>query len=123
MGKTQTKKDMFKMDKAWHWLLYIDFILPLILFIIVLLLPSSEIKQIFSKIFHNYNLFIINIVPNFISLTGILGILIHTAAIVYSIIKKDNKSLIICIIFSILIFLYFFFDINYLLIPMLEFAA
>ncbi len=121
--KPKEKREFLKMNKGWHWLLYLDLILPLFLFLIAFIIPSSGIKESFSVLFHTYNIYIIKIIPNFGSLTGITGILIHLFAIVYAVIKKNYKDLIICVIFTIIIFFYFFFEVNYIIIKVLKFTA
>lgn len=115
-------QEKIKMDKGWQWLLYLDIILPLILFLIALLIPSGNVKQEFSTFFHTYNMYVINVIPNFINFTGILGIIIHLGAIIYGIVKKNKVDIIICCCFLDVIFLYFVFKINYMLIPFLEFV-
>lgn len=110
-----------KMDKGWMWLLYLDILLPSLLLILSLVAGAFGKGRTFSILFHSYNLYIINPIPNFTSFTGIPGLGIHLAAIAYAIKRKDHKDMVLCLIFLILAFIYIYFEINYKFSYMLDF--
>ncbi len=111
------KSKELKFDKGWKYLVYFDFILPGILFLIAWIAGSPFI----SKIFHSYEVFIISPIPNFKAFTGIIGLLFHLGIIIYTIIKKNYRDMVICIVITLIIALFFYFDLNYQLIKPLVF--
>lgn len=112
----------FKMNKGWMYLLYLDFVLPLLLFLLSYVLKASGTGQALARLFHAYNLYILNPIPHLKSLTGIFGLVLHMSAIVYALWKKDIKDTILCLVISTLAFLYIFFELNYKLLFMLNIA-
>lgn len=112
----------FKMEKAWMWLLYLDFILPLLLFLAAYALRASTLGSIAARLFHSYNLYIINPIPNLANLTGILGFMIHIGAVGYALKRKDMKDVLPSTVLFVLLFLYMYFEVNYKLSYMLTFT-
>ncbi len=110
-----------KMDKGWMWLLYLDILLPSVLFFLALAAGRLGKGGPFSALFHSYNLYIINPIPNFNSFTGIPGLGIHIGAVAYALKRKDRKDMVLCLAFLILAFIYNYFEINYMLSYMLDF--
>ncbi|MCX7709087.1 MAG: hypothetical protein N2484_04490 [Clostridia bacterium] len=123
MRKTIDRLTSFKMEKGWMWLLYLDIILPLLLFIPAYFLSGSGLGASLARLFHSYTLYISSPIPDLASLTGILGMLIHIGAILYGLKKKDWNDVFLSLGISILAFLYIFFEINYRLSYMLKFTA
>ena len=56
----------------WQWLLYIDILLPALLFGLAYLTQSTGL----ARIYHSYCLYIASPVPRFPSLTGVVGAVI-----------------------------------------------
>ncbi len=108
-----------KFDRGWKLLTYFDFLLPALLFLLAWL---TQIPAL-AKIFHSYEMFIVNPIPNFKSLTGIIGLLYHIGIIGYTIKKRNYKDMAISIVLSLLIVTYFLFEINYIILKPLSFAS
>ena len=68
----------FKFDKGWKILIYFDIILPAILFVLAFLSGFPFL----AKIFHSYEIFIVNPIPGFTSLEGIIGLAYHLGIII-----------------------------------------
>ncbi len=109
----------FKFDKGWKLLIYFDVLLPAVLF---LLAWVTKIPQL-SMLFHSYETFIVSPIPNFQAFTGILGLLFHVGIIGYTLYKKNYKDLAICLLITLIVAAFFFFEINYLIIKPLVFAG
>lgn len=107
-----------KFDKGWKFLIYFDIVLPAILFIIAFF---SGIP-FFAKLFHSYELFIVNPIPNLTSYIGIIGLIYHLMVIVYALIKRDLYDTILCIIITLATVAFFWFEINYIIIKPLNFS-
>ena len=111
-----------KLEKGWHWLIYFDIVLPLILFITAYFLANTSVGPLLAKLFHSYNLFLIDPIPEPTKLIGIIGALAHIFFIAYAIKRKDSRDISICVSLTILAVLYFAFEINYKLILYLNFV-
>lgn len=121
MKKTLGRIKDVKINKMWMWLLYIDFILPLCLFLLAYLLNKLGTGFALSRLFHSYNLYILSPIPNLQTLTGILGLIIHTGAVAYALLRRDLKDAALCLGISTIAFLYIFLEVNYQLSFMLKF--
>ncbi|NLX64472.1 MAG: hypothetical protein GX022_06855 [Clostridiaceae bacterium] len=108
-----------KFDKGWKILIYFDIVLPAILFVLAFFLNLPYL----SKIFHSYEIFISNPIPDFASLTGIIGLIYHLGIIIYTIVKRDFSDMLFCLIITLAIAAYFWFGINYTIIRPLNFAS
>lgn len=108
----------FKFDKCWKYLIYFDFILPLLLFVLAWLLKIPQL----SKLFHSYLIYIINPIPHPGSLTGIIGLVMHIGVIGYLLFKKKYRDAALCSIIALLAAVFFFFELNYIIIKPLEFS-
>jgi hypothetical protein len=109
-----------KMDKGWHWLLYLDVILPLLLFIFAYILSVFEAGHFMSRLFHAYNLYILSPVPVLKNLSGFIGLFIHTGAVVYAIRRKNLPDMLLCVGFAVLAVLYILLGVHYKLIFILN---
>lgn len=109
----------FKFDKGWKYLLYFDILLPALLFLLAWLIKTPRL----SMLFHSYEIFVVNPIPNFQALTGIVGLLFHVGIIGYTLKKRDFKDMIWCLIITLVMAGFFFFEINYLILKPLEFAT
>lgn len=118
IGWCAVKIKEFKFDRGWKLLVYLDLVLPAILYLLALV---TKVPQL-SLLFHSYETFIIDPIPDFKALTGILGLLIHIGVIGYSIVKRNHRDMVLCIIIFLLVVAFFWFDLNYVIIRPLEFA-
>ncbi len=109
----------FKFDKGWKLLIYFDVFIPALLFIIAFL---TDIPSL-AKLFHSYELFIVNPIPNPTAYIGLIGFIYHLGIIIYSFIKRNFQDMLLCIIISLLITAFFWFEINYLIIKPLNFSS
>ena len=109
----------FKFDKGWKFLLYFDIILPALLFLLAWLVKAPRL----AMLFHSYEIFVINPIPNFLTLTGIVGLLFHGGVLAYTLFKRDYKDFGICLALSLMVAAFFLLEINYLILKPLEFAA
>ena len=112
----------FKFDKVWMYLIYLDFILPLCMFVLAYSLNSFGTGYSIARLFHTYNLFFVSPIPNFESYTGVVGLAVHVGFIAYALFRKGLKDALICTGVSIVTFLYIYFEINYSLSYLLKFA-
>lgn len=109
----------FKFDKGWKLLIYFDIIVPALLYAIALITNIPAL----AKLFHSYEMFIVNPIPNLITFTGLIGIVYHIGIMVYTIVKRNYWDMALCILLSLLITTFFYFEINYLILQPLSFAS
>lgn len=109
----------FKFDRGWKYLVYFDFLLPALFFLIALLTQSPFM----AKIFHSYEMFIVNPIPDIKTLTGIIGFAYHLGIIGYAIKKRDYIDLGVSAVLTLLITAMFIFAINYVIVRPLNFAS
>jgi hypothetical protein len=115
-----------RIEQGWQWLLYLDFLLPAVLFLLAWL-PLS-MRTFFAQLYHQYTLFIIKPVPNFSSMTGIIGLLIHIGLIIRAIIRRKWLDLSVCLFFLGVLLAFFLIEIdgtalNYHVIRLLDFGV
>ena len=129
MGKLKEyagKLDRVKMNRGWQWLLYIDIVLPVVLLVLALL-PIPGFRQSMAKLYHTYTLFVLCPVPDFAALTGILGMLAHAGVLIWAVVRRDWKDLLICAAFTGAAAAFFLVQIdgtalNYLVVRLLDFG-
>lgn len=117
------KLNNFEVKKSWQWLLYMYLVLPGLMFVIAYIGGDSAIGTYFSKIFHSYNLYAINPIPHITSLTGIIGLIIPLYLMWKAFRRKDYKDLIITAILFVGIAVFFYFEVNYVLLKLLKFGG
>jgi hypothetical protein len=118
---TNEKNEWLNMNRSWKWLLYIDIVLPLLLFLVALL-PIAGISSSFSRLFLTYNLYILNTIPNLTTFTGILGLAAHVLLIGWAGLGRRWIDMVICIALAAAVTLYFYFGLNYQLVGLLNFG-
>lgn len=111
-----------ELKKSWQWLLYLYLVLPLLIFGAAFLLKNTSFGVSLARIFHSYNLYIINPIPDLASLTGIVGVVLPLVFILPTLRKKDYGDLLICLGLVAAVAVYFYFEWNYLAVPLLRFA-
>lgn len=109
----------FEFNKGWKLLIYFDIILPALLFTAAFFSGLPFL----AKIFHSYELFIVNPIPDFTSFIGIIGLLYHLGIIIYTLRKRDLKDIIFSTFLTLAILVFFWFEINYFIIKPLNFSS
>ena len=124
----QTGKSLksFQLTRGWQWLLYIDFVLPLLIYLAALL-PLGAMRGQLARIFHSYMLYILFPWPDFQSITGIIAPLLHLYFLINGIRKKQKSDVILAIVFYLIIVLIFTIQIdgtaiNYFILRFLDFG-
>ena len=67
MGKLDQlweKADRFEIKKSWQYQLYITVVLPALLFLLAWVLQGNGLGVTLARIFHTYNLYVSNPLPN-----------------------------------------------------------
>lgn len=108
----------FKFDKGWKLLAYFDYLLPALIFLLALLTQAPFI----ARIFHSYEMFIVNPVPNIKTFTGIIGLAYHAGIIGYTIKKRNYIDMAITVIMTLFLAAIFLFEINYIILRSLKFS-
>ena len=107
----------FEFTKMWQWLLYIDILLPLLLFGLAYFTQSTGL----ARIYHSYCLYIASPVPRFPSLTGVAGAAIGLGAVFRALYKRDIPDVVLCIVILAAVAVYYYTGTNYLFIRYLNF--
>lgn len=113
----QKPRRSFELTKMWQWLLYIDILLPALLFGLAYLTQSTGL----ARIYHSYCLYIASPVPRFPSLTGVVGAVIGLGTVFRALYKKDIPDVVLCIVILAAVAVYYYTGTNYLLIRYLNF--
>ena len=123
LKKIKIKLSSFSLTKSWQYLVYIYIVLPGLIFLLAQIFKNISLGSTMSSLFHTYNLYAISTVPNFspFNFTGIIGIVIAVYFIFHAVKSKDWKDLIISSVLVAANFLYFLFEVNYMLVPYLNF--
>ncbi len=108
-----------KFDKGWKYLVYFDFLLPALIYLIAWLTQAPFA----AKIFHSYEMFIVNPIPDIKTMTGIIGFVYHLGIIGYTIKKRNYADLAVSFVLTLLTAAMFIFEINYLILKPLRFAS
>lgn len=120
-------KDTFKrlanmqMERSWQWLLYLDVILPGILFLLALLLPMESLAASLARLFHSYSVYVSNPIPNLANFMGIVGLAVHLGALIMALRRKDKLDLLLSALLTLAVSLYFYLGLNYQLVRYLSF--
>jgi len=112
--------------RGWPWLVYIGFALPVLLWALAFFTKSP----VFANLFHNYGLYVASPAPvgsdgtlYFLSLSGVPGLLIQVYAFVRALLRKDRLDAVLCAVLAALLFLFFFFGLNYEVVRVLDFGG
>lgn len=125
-GKAAVSLKNFQLTRGWQWLLYIDFILPLLIYLSALL-PIGAMRGQLARIFHSYMLYILFPWPDFKSITGIVAPLLHLYFLINGIRKKQRSDVVLSIVFYLIVVLIFTVKIdgtaiNYFILRFLDFG-
>jgi hypothetical protein len=112
--------------RGWLWLVYLDLLLPGLLWSAAYFLSSPAL----ARLFHNYGLYVMSTAPVgadgtlfFLSLSGVTGLLIHVYAAARGILRRDRLDAALCLVFAVAMFVVFFLGLNYDAIRILEFTG
>ena len=111
-----------KVTKSWQYLAYLYLALYGILFLLAFLLKNTGLGIVLASLFHNYGLYVIQVIPHFSNFTGVIGAGLVLFFLGWAVKRKDWPDLILSLVLVGLNFLYFFFQWNYLLVPLLRFV-
>lgn len=114
----QTPKKGFKLTKSWQYLIYLYLALPGLLFLLAWLTRNSGL----AEVFHGYNLYVINTVPDLPTLTGIVGIALAAWFLFDAARHRRWVDLAVSAALVAADTVYFAMDWNYLLLRFLSFA-
>jgi hypothetical protein len=110
--------------RGWRWLVYLDLVLPAVLWLLAFLLHSVFL----ARLFHTYGLYVMSPAPigsdgtlYFLSLSGVPGLLLHLYAVVRALLRRDRLDAVLCLGIAVLVFLFFFFGLNYEIVRSLDF--
>lgn len=112
----------FELKKAWQWLLYLYLILPGLLFGVAYITRGLQMGSLFGRLWHSYNLYIVNPVPHLPSMTGLMGVLIAAVALVQCLRRRDKRDLLFCAVLITLNAAWFLSGGNYLPVSMVRFV-
>lgn len=119
--KTSIKKQSIQMRQSWHWLLYLDVVLPLLLFILALL-PIEGLRQLFAKLFHGYQLYVMNPIPDVLHLMGIVGAAYHLFFLGIAIIKKRWLDVLLSLCITAFAIVWFVAELAWSVLRLLSFS-
>ena len=112
--------------RGWPWLVYIGVALPALIWAVAYFTKSP----VFANLFHNYGLYVASSAPvgsdgtlYFKSLSGVPGLLIQVYAVVRAVLRKDRLDALLCAALAVLLFLFFFFGLNYEIVRVLDFGG
>lgn len=105
-----------EIKKSWVYLLYIYWILPVLLFVLAWALRDTGMGSTFGALFHNYGLFVACPIPS-ASLTGIFGLVLGLVFLFKAFRRRDWADFGICVALLLLTAAYFYFGLNYRLLP------
>ncbi len=110
-----------QLKKSWPWLLYLDLILPGVLYLLTWLLPGETIAVLFARLYHSYTMYVSNPVPQAATLMGIVGLIVHALALGNALKRKDRIDFLITLVITVIVAVYYYSGYNYQLIRSLNF--
>ena len=111
-----------KLTQSWQYLAYLYLALYGVLLLLALLLKNTGLGVMLAGLFHNYGLYVIQVIPNFSNFTGVVGAGLAIFFLGWAVRRRDWLDLILSLALVGLNFAYFFFQWNYLLVPLLRFV-
>lgn len=117
-----SEKKSLELKKMWQWLLYLYLVLPLVLFVLGLLTRNLDMGVMFARLFHSYCMYVVNPIPDVPSMTGIFGAVLALGVVFYTLYRRDFKDFGISLGLIALNAVFYYTQLNYLLIRFLRFA-
>ncbi len=88
-----------RMDRGWKWLLYLDVVLPGVLYLLAL--PQwGGFSRLFAQFFHTWALFVMNPVPALPTLVGVPGLLLHLGMVGWCLWRRRWVDALVCLLFA-----------------------
>ena len=86
MDRNQKREGKLELRKSWQYLLYIDLVLPGLLFLAAFVTRGSSFGISLGRVFHTYGLYVSSPVPNLdpFNGTGVLGLLITLGLLLWA---------------------------------------
>lgn len=121
MGKLDQlweKANRFEIKKSWQYQLYITVVLPALLFLLAWVLQGNGLGVTLARIFHTYNLYVSNPLPNLAPFngTGLVGLVLLLWLCFGAVRRKDWPDLGITLALGTANAVYFWQEWNYLLL-------
>ena len=121
MGKLDQlweKANRFEIKKSWQYQLYITVVLPALLFLLAWVLQGNGLGVTLARIFHTYNLYVSNPLPNLdpFNGTGLVGLVLLLWLCFGAVRRKDWPDLGITLAQGAANAVYFCQERNYLLL-------
>ena len=121
MGKLDQlweKADRVEIKKSWQYQLYITVVLPALLFLLAWVLQGNGLGVTLARIFHTYNLYVSNPLPNLdpFNGTGLVGLVLLLWLCFGAVRRKDWPDLGITLALGAANAVYFWQEWNYLLL-------
>ena len=121
MGKLDQlweKANRFEIKKSWQYQLYITVVLPALLFLLAWVLQGNGLGVTLARIFHTYNLYVSNPLPNLAPFngTGLVGLVLLLCLCFGAVRRKDWPDLGITLALGAANAVYFWQECNYLLL-------
>ena len=125
MDRSQKREGKLELRKSWQYLLYIDLVLPGLLFLAAFVTRGSSFGISLGRVFHTYGLYVSSPVPNLdpFNGTGVLGLLITLGLLLWAARRRDWKDLALTLALGGANALYFALGGNYALLPYLTLTA
>ena len=122
LDKLREKAEHFEIRKSWQYQLYITLVLPGLLFLLAWLLRGGGAGMMLGRLFHTYNLYVSNPLPNLSPFngTGVLGLLILIGLAVWAIRRRDWTDLAVTLALGGINAFYFWTEWNYRLLRFLD---
>lgn len=120
--KSQPARDL-KLTKSWQYLVYLYLLLHALLFALAYLLRNTDFGVMLAGLFHNYGLYVIQVIPSFSNFTGVIGAGIALFLLGWAVRRRDWLDLLISLGLVGLNFAYFYLEWNYRLVPLLRFVS
>lgn len=118
----KTNKEL-TLTKSWQYLAYLYLLLHALLFVLAYLLRNNAFGVMLAGLFHNYGLYVIQVIPSLSNFTGILGAGIALFCLGWAVWRRDWLDLALSLALVGLNFAYFYLEWNYLLVPLLRFTS
>lgn len=121
MGKLdewKKKVNESEVQKSWQYMLYIAGILPGAIYLLAWLLRENISGLMLGRLFHTYSLYVSSPIPHIdpFNGTGVLGLVILVALVVWAIRRKDWPDLAITLALGAINAYYFWAEWNYMLL-------
>jgi len=109
-----------KIEKGWQWLLYLDVLLPGLLYLLAFLMPAGIAVNL-ARLFHSYSMYVSNPIPNVSALMGLVGLALHLGVLGQAAKRRDWKDFVLSLALTLAVVFYYYQGLNYDLVRYLSF--